>query len=76
MSFYGHLSTIDVKEGSRVARGETVGRSGETGLAERNELHFTMLLQGLPVTSVEWSDRRWIEDHLKKKLGDALPLAE
>ena len=73
MSLYGHLSDIAVKEGQKVARGETLGRSGATGLAGGDHLHFTMLLDGLPVTPVEWWDAHWIRDRLKKKLGDALP---
>jgi murein DD-endopeptidase MepM/ murein hydrolase activator NlpD len=32
-TLYGHLSAIDVKAGDKVARGQTVGRSGATGLA-------------------------------------------
>ena len=76
MSLYGHLSTIDVKEGSKVARGDIVGRSGVTGLAGGDHLHFSMLVQGLPVTPVEWWDPHWIKDRLKKKLGDALPFTE
>jgi murein DD-endopeptidase MepM/ murein hydrolase activator NlpD len=73
MTLYGHLSSIDVSEGQRVARGENLGRSGETGLAGGDHLHFTVLLQGLPVRPIEWWDRRWIRDHLDAKLGDALP---
>ncbi len=73
MSLYGHLSSIDVAEGQHVVRGDTVGRTGATGLAGGDHLHFTILLQGLPVTPMEWWDRRWIRDHLDAKLGDTLP---
>jgi murein DD-endopeptidase MepM/ murein hydrolase activator NlpD len=73
MSLYGHLSKIEVAEGQKVARGEVLGRSGETGLAGGDHLHFTMMLHGLPVTPVEWWDGHWIKDRLKLKLGDALP---
>jgi murein DD-endopeptidase MepM/ murein hydrolase activator NlpD len=73
MSLYGHLSDLAVKEGETVVRGQALGRSGETGLAGGDHLHFTMLLDGLPVTPVEWWDGHWIRDRLKKKLGDALP---
>ncbi|MDX1389021.1 MAG: M23 family metallopeptidase, partial [Acidobacteriota bacterium] len=73
MSLYGHLSSIDVAEGQHVVRGDSVGRTGATGLAGGDHLHFTILLQGLPVTPMEWWDRRWIRDHLDAKLGDSLP---
>lgn len=72
-SLYGHLSEMLVKEGDAVTRGQLIGRSGQTGLAGGDHLHFTMLLQGLPVDPREWWDSHWIHDRLKLKLGDALP---
>lgn len=73
MSLYGHLSSIAVEEGQHVERGQVIGRSGATGLAGGDHLHFTMQLQGLPVNPREWWDSHWIHDRLKLKLGDALP---
>jgi murein DD-endopeptidase MepM/ murein hydrolase activator NlpD len=73
MSLYAHLSTIDVKEGAEIARAAPVGRTGSTGLAGGDHLHFTMLLHGLPVTPVEWWDGHWIQDRVKLKLGAILP---
>jgi murein DD-endopeptidase MepM/ murein hydrolase activator NlpD len=72
MSLYGHLSSIGVHEGEQMARGQELGRSGQTGLAGGDHLHFTTLLQGLPVTPVEWWDPHWIADRLVRKLGPAL----
>ncbi len=72
-SLYGHLSTIAVTEGQTVERGQELGRSGQTGLAGGDHLHFTMLLHGLPVTPVEWWDWHWIQDRVARKLGPALP---
>ncbi len=69
MSLYGHLSSIAVKEGQKVASGDILGNTGETGLAGGDHLHFTMLLQGLPVNPVEWWDAHWIRDRVAKKLG-------
>lgn len=73
MSLYAHLSTATVTPGQEVARGETLGQTGATGLAAGDHLHFTMLLQGLAVNPNEWWDRHWIEDRLARKLGAALP---
>ena len=73
LTLYGHLSTIDVEEGASVARGDAVGRSGATGLAGGDHLHFTILLQGLPVNPAEWWDEHWIQDRLDLKLAAALP---
>ncbi len=73
MSLYAHLSSIDVENGGRVERGETLGRSGETGLAGGDHLHFSFLLRGVPVRPIEWWDSHWIEDRMKRKLGNSLP---
>lgn len=72
-SLYAHLAEIRVAEGEVVERGQTVGLSGETGLAGGDHLHFTMLLHGLPVNPREWWDAHWLTDRLNLKLGDALP---
>jgi hypothetical protein len=76
MSLYGHMSKVEVKTGDRVERGQIIGKTGATGLALGDHLHFTMLLQGLPVTPIEWWDRQWIENRIASKLGPALGFAQ
>lgn len=73
MTLYAHLSTIGVKEGDSVTLGQELGKTGATGLAGGDHLHFTTLLHGLPVNPIEWWDGHWIQDRLKLKLADALP---
>ena len=73
MSLYGHLSSIAVTEGQSVARGAQLGRTGETGLAAGDHLHFTMLLGGTAVNPIEWWDAKWIRDRLRRKLGNGMP---
>jgi murein DD-endopeptidase MepM/ murein hydrolase activator NlpD len=70
-SLYGHLSSFDVKVGDTVKRGQTIGRSGMTGLAGGDHLHFTMLVAGRMVNPVEWWDPHWIADRVERKLGEA-----
>ncbi len=70
-SLYGHLSSFDVKVGDTVTKGQTVGRSGMTGLAGGDHLHFTMLVNGQMVNPVEWWDPHWIDDRVQRKLGEA-----
>jgi murein DD-endopeptidase MepM/ murein hydrolase activator NlpD len=72
-SIYAHLSSIAVKEGQKIARGEIIGRTGDTGLAGGDHLHFCTLLQGLPVNPTEWCDGHWIQDRIANKLGSAFP---
>jgi murein DD-endopeptidase MepM/ murein hydrolase activator NlpD len=76
MSLYGHMSSFAVEEGQRVERGEVIGRTGATGLAGGDHLHFAILLRGMPVDPREWWDGHWIHDRLKLKLGTALPFKE
>jgi murein DD-endopeptidase MepM/ murein hydrolase activator NlpD len=70
-SLYGHMSTIDVKEGDTVEKGQTLGRTGMTGLAGGDHLHFTMLVDGVMVNPVEWWDPHWLEDRVWRKIRDA-----
>ena len=68
-TLYGHLSSIDVKPGETVKRGQQIGLSGQTGLAGGDHLHFSVLLDGIPVNPVEWWDPHWIHDRIEAKLA-------
>jgi hypothetical protein len=67
-SLYAHLSSIEVKAGQDVEKEQSLGRSGMTGLAGGDHLHFTMLVNGHMVNPVEWWDAHWIEDRILRKL--------
>jgi murein DD-endopeptidase MepM/ murein hydrolase activator NlpD len=67
-SIYGHLSEIAVKDGDMVKRGESMGKSGSTGLAGGDHLHFSMQVDGVQVNPVEWWDEHWINDHIRNRL--------
>ena len=69
-SLYGHLSSIGVKEGDQVKNEQEIGRTGQTGLAGGDHLHFTILLDGIPVNPVEWWDPHWIHDRITAKLQE------
>jgi murein DD-endopeptidase MepM/ murein hydrolase activator NlpD len=64
VSLYGHLSSIDVKPGQSVKKKQVLGRSGATGLAAGDHLHFGLFLQGIPINPTEWWDDHWIQDHI------------
>jgi len=70
-SLYGHLSAFEVKVGDKVTRGQIIGRSGMTGMAGGDHLHFTMLVNGRMVNPVEWWDPHWIADRVTRKLTEA-----
>jgi murein DD-endopeptidase MepM/ murein hydrolase activator NlpD len=67
-SLYGHLSSIDVKAGDTVAKRQMLGKTGETGLAAGDHLHYGVYLAGVAVLPVEWWDPKWIDDNIKPKL--------
>jgi murein DD-endopeptidase MepM/ murein hydrolase activator NlpD len=63
-TLYGHLSSFDVKAGEEVKQGQTLGRSGATGLAGGDHLHFAVLVGDTYVDPVEWWDAKWVETHI------------
>jgi murein DD-endopeptidase MepM/ murein hydrolase activator NlpD len=67
-TLYGHLSTIGVQVGDEVKQGEEIGRSGETGLAGGDHLHFEIRANGIPVTPIEWWDQKWFQDNVTGKI--------
>lgn len=70
-TLYAHLSRIDVKVGDRVERGQELGRTGTSGLAVGDHLHYEVLIHGISVTPLEWWDAKWIRDHILKPLHEA-----
>ena len=52
-TLYGHMSTILVKEGWEVTRGEVIGLLGKSGRATGHHLHFTFFLDGNAVDPLE-----------------------
>jgi murein DD-endopeptidase MepM/ murein hydrolase activator NlpD len=70
-SLYAHLSSIEVRPGDRLEKGQTLGRSGMTGLAGGDHLHFTMLVNGQAVNPVEWWDVKWMQDRVFRKVAEA-----
>ena len=67
-SIYGHLSEIGVKVDDMVKRGQEIGKSGATGMAGGDHLHFSMQVDGVQVNPVEWWDEHWIHDRILSKL--------
>jgi murein DD-endopeptidase MepM/ murein hydrolase activator NlpD len=67
-TLYGHLSSIDVKAAESVAKRQVLGKTGETGLAAGDHLHFGVYLDGIAVLPVEWWDQRWIDENITLKL--------
>ena len=70
-TLYGHLSQILVKVGDDVTRGQSIGRTGTSGLAGGDHLHYDVLVAGQQVNPIEWWDDHWIKDNVLSKLEQA-----
>ncbi len=70
-TLYGHMSTIDVKVGDRVQKNDIIGRTGETGLAAGDHLHYGVYINGVAVRPIEWWDTKWINDNVILKINQA-----
>ena len=67
-TLYSHLSSIDVKVGDKIKQQQAIGKTGETGLAVGDHLHYGVYLHGLAILPVEWWDEKWIRDNVEPKL--------
>ncbi len=68
-SLYSHLDAMDVAKGADVQKGQIIGKTGTTGLAGGDHLHFGMIIGGIQVSPVEWWDEHWIQDNVLKHLS-------
>jgi murein DD-endopeptidase MepM/ murein hydrolase activator NlpD len=67
-SLYGHMSQVDVKPGDAIRKAQIIGKTGETGFAGGDHLHFGIYLDGVAILPVEWWDSKWIRDNIDPKL--------
>ncbi|MFH1058017.1 MAG: M23 family metallopeptidase [Pseudomonadota bacterium] len=70
-SLYGHMSELAVQPGQKVAGNELLGRSGATGLALGDHLHYSVLVGGVFVSPAEWWDPHWIQDNVDLRYQEA-----
>jgi len=68
-TLYGHLSQIDVPDGGLVTKGQIIGRTGTSGLAGGDHLHYDVLVSGQQVNPIEWWDPNWINHNVTAKLA-------
>jgi len=71
ITLYGHMSSIDVEVGDKVEKNEIVGRTGQTGLAAGDHLHYGLYINGVAVRPIEWWDSKWIKDNVLGKINQA-----
>jgi murein DD-endopeptidase MepM/ murein hydrolase activator NlpD len=67
-SLYSHLNEINVKKGDEVSKGDIIGKTGLTGLAGGDHLHFSMIVHNTFVNPLEWWDGNWIKNNITSKI--------
>lgn len=67
---YAHLSQTGVSVGDWVKRGDTLGRTGLSGMAGGDHLHFGVVVHNMFVNPIEWLDPNWVENNILSKLRD------
>lgn len=67
-SMYAHLNQITVTVGQKVSKGDLLGKTGNTGLAGGDHLHFGMLVHDRFVNPIEWWDAVWIRNNITSKI--------
>jgi murein DD-endopeptidase MepM/ murein hydrolase activator NlpD len=70
-SLYSHLSQIHVTPGDRLKAGVVLGNTGTSGMAGGDHLHFSMLINGVFVTPLEWWDQNWINVTIEDPLTES-----
>lgn len=67
-SLYSHCSEIRVSVGEMVTKGDPIGKTGTTGLAGGDHLHFGVMVHHTFVNPLEWYDTNWIRNNLTSKI--------
>lgn len=65
---YSHLSEISVSREALVSKGSTIGRTGSTGLAGGDHLHYGCMVHNTFVNPIEWWDPNWIRNNISDKV--------
>lgn len=70
VTMYAHLSQIDVSEGETVTKAQMIGRSGRTGMAGGDHLHYATYVSHVPVEPTEWFDAAWLQTRINDIYND------
>ncbi|MDR2081915.1 MAG: M23 family metallopeptidase [Campylobacteraceae bacterium] len=70
-SLYAHCSKLLVQEGDEVMAGQTIAKTGKTGFAFGDHLHFGIVIHGIEVRPEEWMDEKWMRDNLFEVINSA-----
>lgn len=72
MTLYAHMSEFNVHVGDEVQAGHILGKTGTTGMAVGDHVHFGVLIGGIAVTPIEWLDPAWVRNNITNRLNTPL----
>lgn len=70
-TLYGHCSHVGVREKDHVVNEQEIAKTGMSGYAMGDHLHFGILVQGIEVRPEEWMDSKWIQDNITSIIDTA-----
>jgi len=73
-TLYGHCSSVIVNSGDTINDYDVIARTGKSGYAMGDHLHFGVLVQGIEVRPQEWMDSTWIKLNITNVIKDAKKL--
>jgi len=76
LSMYSHLSSMTVQPGKIVSKGDQIGRTGLTGLAGGDHLHFSIIVHNTFVNPIEWWDASWIRNNITAKIDKVMAVLD
>lgn len=70
-TLYGHCSSVNADAGDFTKAKKTVARTGKSGYAMGDHLHFGVLVQGVEVRPAEWMNASWIKTNITAVIKNA-----
>ncbi len=75
-TLYGHCSDIFVSQDDTIKPNQTIAKTGKSGYAMGDHLHFGVLVQGIEVRPQEWMDKQWMRLNIYDVIKTANKLIE
>lgn len=70
-TLYGHCSSTQVNSGDEANSGVAIAKTGKSGYAMGDHLHFGVLVQGIEVRPQEWMDAQWMKLNINDVIKSA-----
>ena len=70
-TLYGHCSSVSASEGEFINANVEIAKTGKSGYAMGDHLHFGVLIQGIEVRPAEWMDKGWMKLYIDDVINSA-----